>query len=381
MQGNAIVIHALRLRHHRDCGNPASTRLRERAGSLIPSTTMEPAPDISLIIPCRNEARHIGPFLESLGRQDLGGYTVEILIADGMSDDGTREVLSQLGAKDPRIRAIDNPEEIVSTGLNRLIRCARGDVVIRCDVHTEYDAHYVRRCAEVLQRTRADNVGGPWRAAGKTRLQRAIALAFQSPFASGGARSHDPTYEGEVDSVYLGCWRRETLERLGLFDEELVRNQDDELSLRIRRSGGRVWQSPEIQSTYYPRASIRALFRQYMQYGYWKIRVIQKHKIPASIRHLVPGGFVFATLALGLLSIFSKTALVFFCALMALYLSCNVLSSVMVAASAHAWEVLPLLPPVFAAYHFGYGSGFLRGIIDFVILGKNGDPAFRRITR
>jgi glycosyltransferase involved in cell wall biosynthesis len=338
-------------------------------------------PDISLIVPCRNEVGHIRSFLESIRRQDLGGFTIEILIADGMSNDGTRELLTQLTAEDPRIRVVDNPKGIVSTGLNDLIRCARGDIIIRCDVHAEYDANYVRRCADVLHRTQADNVGGPWKAAGRTPLQKAIALAFQSPFASGGARSHDPRYEGEVDSVYLGCWRRETLERLGLFDEELVRNQDDELSLRIWRSGGRVWQSSEIISTYYPRASLTALFRQYAQYGYWKVRVIQKHKLPASIRHLVPGGFVFASVALALFSFFSKTALVLLGILLAVYVGSSAIASLLVAARANAWGVIPLLPAVFSSYHFGYGYGFLRGVFDFVLLGGRGNVAFRQLTR
>ena len=124
-------------------------------------------------------------------------------------------------------------------------------------------------------------------------MGRAIAVAFHSPFSVGGPRGHVPHYKGPVDTVYLGCWPREVFDRIGFFDEELVRNQDDEFSLRLKRAGGKIWQSPRIKSCYRPRESPGALFQQYMQYGYWKVRVIQKHKMPASVRHLVPGIFVF----------------------------------------------------------------------------------------
>src|SRR6185503_8328208 len=138
----------------------------------------------------------------------------------------------------------------------------------------------------------ADNVGGPWVAEGRGRGGKAIAAAFRSPFCSGGGKAHDPHYEGEVDTVYLGCWARATFDRAGLFDPNLVRNQDDEFNFRLRRMGGRVWQSPRIKSTYTPRASLSALFRQYIQYGFWKVAVVRKHRALASWRHVVPALFV-----------------------------------------------------------------------------------------
>src|SRR5205823_12095039 len=142
-------------------------------------------------------------------------------------------------------------------------------------------------CVQLLSETAADNVGGPWIAKGEGRIGKAIAAAFQSSFANGCARGHDPNHSGLVDTVYLGCWRREIFDRIGFFDEELVRNQDDEFNLRLSRAGGLIWQSPRIKSWYHPRASLRSLWRQYAQYGYWKVRVIQKHGLPASMRHVV----------------------------------------------------------------------------------------------
>jgi glycosyltransferase involved in cell wall biosynthesis len=249
-------------------------------------------------VPCRNEAKAINAFLNSLLHQELGDLRWEAIIADGMSADGTRKILQQFSKEHPQIRIINNPSRIASTGLNTCIRAAAGEIIVRMDVHTEYKPDYVRRCVEVLLRTNAANVGGACVAVQTGYVGRAIAAAFHSRVAVGGARWHQPTYEGPVDTVHLGCWRREVLERIGYFDETLVRNQDDELNLRLTRAGGTIWQSPDIVSWYHPRSSLGALFRQYFQYGFWKVAVIRKHRVPASWRHLVPGAFVLGNIAL-----------------------------------------------------------------------------------
>lgn len=338
-------------------------------------------PNITIIVPCRNERLHIEAAVSSMLAQEGVTEGFEIVVADGCSDDGTREILDEMAAAEPRLRIIDNPEKIVSTGLNAAIRAARGDIIIRMDAHTGFAPDYVKQCVHTLLTTNADNVGGPWQAVGKTFLQKAIALAFQSSFSSGGAGSHRPEYGGAVDSVYLGCWYKKTLMRLGLFDEELVRNQDDELNLRLIRSGGTIWQSPTVRSWYYPRASLIALFKQYMQYGYWKVRVIQKHRIPASIRHLVPGGFVGMLLVLSALSLAFTWARLWFFGLLGLYICANLAASFITCRQPANWKYLPVMPPVFAAYHFGYGFGFLRGVIDFVLLKRGGQAAYGKITR
>ncbi|MBO9540006.1 glycosyltransferase family 2 protein [bacterium] len=338
-------------------------------------------PLLSVIVPCRNERQHIAPFLEAVLAQAREGFELEVLIADGMSDDGTREVLAEYTERHPFIRVIDNPERNTPHALNRAITAARGEVIVRMDVHTVYAPDYLRECLAVLEESGADNVGGAWHAAGKTYVQEAIALGFQSPFSSGGAASHATEFEGEVDSVYLGCWRRAVFEEVGLFDPELVRNQDDELNLRLVRAGRRVWQSPRIKSRYYPRASLSALFRQYAQYGYWKVRVIQKHRLPASLRHLVPGAFVLALLLLALLAPFNRLACWGLVGLVGLYALANVAISVLTCFKPARLKYLPLMPGVFAAFHLGYGYGFLRGAIDFVLLRKGGASAFTTLTR
>jgi succinoglycan biosynthesis protein ExoA len=247
---------------------------------------------VSVIVPCRNEIRFIRDFLDSLIRQDVVGMNVEILIADGRSNDGTRDVLEEFTRKCPVLRIIDNPQRIVSTGLNSAIREARGEVIVRMDAHTEYAPSYIRTCLQVMKETNADNVGGPASTRAEGYLAQAIAHSFHSKFVSGGARFHDVLYEGYADTVTYGCWRKSTLLRVGLFDEGLYRSQDDELNLRIISSGGKIWQSPRITSWYRPRATLAALFRQYFQYGFWKVAVIRKHGKPASWRNLVPGASI-----------------------------------------------------------------------------------------
>jgi glycosyltransferase involved in cell wall biosynthesis len=337
-------------------------------------------PAVSVVIPCRNERDHIGRCLDALLAQEPPPGGFELIVADGLSTDGTRELLRQLSAREPSLRVIDNPGRIVSTGLNSAIAAARGDIIVRADVHTEYAADYIRQCASVLEETGADNVGGPWIAARRGYVGSAIAVAFQSRFGSGGALAHDPRHEGAVDTVYLGCWRRESFGRFGLFDEELVRNQDDEFNLRLTRAGGTIWQSPRIKSRYHPRASLLALFRQYTQYGYWKVRVIQKHRLPASWRHLVPSVFVLTTLVLAAAGTVSATARLALAILAAAYVA-SVLAASLAMLGRFDTRLLPVLPLVFCCMHVGYGYGFLRGVVDFVLLRRAPATGMSAITR
>lgn len=337
---------------------------------------------VSIIVPCRNEVDHIDRFFSCVFQQELPADTeIEVLIADGSSDDGTRERIERRHCQHPNLRVIDNPRKIVSVGLNAAIREARGDVIVRMDVHTIYARDYIAECLRALRESGADNVGGPWVAAGSAYLSKAIALAFASRFVSGGGRAHNPLYEGDLDTVYLGCWRREAFEKYGLFDEELVRSQDNELNLRIERGGGRIWQTPRIRSRYAPRPSLRQLFQQYVQYGYWKVRVIRKHRIPASVRQLVPGGFVACLLLLAALSPFSDWAWGGLLGLVILYGAASMVFSAALCGNRSGWKYMPVMPAVFAAYHFGFGYGFLQGVADFVVLRKAGRRRFATLTR
>jgi len=341
---------------------------------------MNSKPAISVIVACRNEREYIESCVRSILAQEPPPGGFEIIVADGMSDDGTCDILARLVNENPHLRVVENPGVIVSTGLNAAIQVSQGAVIARMDAHTQYAPDYLRQCMIALQKTGADNVGGPWIAKGTGIMGRAIAAAFQSVFAIGRARAHDLNYTGVVDTVYLGCWPRTVFDRFGLFDEELVRNQDDEFNLRLIRGGGKIWQSTLIKSSYQPRGSLRSLFQQQLQYGYWKVRVIQKHTIPASIRHLVPGCFLLSLIFLALASPWSRLALSGWIGLAGLYLMCNFIASILTAARA-GWTLLPVLPVVFACYHFGYGYGFLRGLLDFVILQRAPTSAFSKLTR
>ena len=337
-------------------------------------------PTVTIIIPCRNEVKHIEPCLRSILSQNFTPGDFEIIVSEGMSNDGTRKVLKQLLEEASNILLVNNHGLTVSTGLNTAIKASRGQIIIRMDAHTEYASDYIRQCVEVLKGTRADNVGGPARTKAKGYMQSAICAAYHSAFSVGGARFHNIQYEGFVDTVPYGCWRRELFERLGGFDEELVRNQDDEFNLRIIRAGGKIWQSPRIQSWYSPRGSLSALFQQYMQYGYWKVRVIQKHKVPASIRHIIPSGFVFLLLVLPLLSWLSSLAGWAWIGLAGIYMVVNLTASFSTA-SQTAWKLFPVLPFVFFCFHFAYGLGFLNGIGDFVIRRRGPRPSQTKLTR
>jgi len=352
----------------------------------------EDAVRVSIVVACRNENEHIRKLLESLLAQEMGDISWEAIIADGMSEDGTRAVLEEYGNRYSQLRFVDNPGRMVSTGLNAAIRAARGEIIIRLDAHTSYAADYCQRCVETLESTGADNVGGPARTRATGAAPRAVAAAYHSRFSTGGGKFHDVNYEGWVDTLPYGCWRKAMLQRLGLFDETLVRNQDDELNLRLIRAGGKIWQNPAIVSWYSPRPNFSSLFHQYFQYGFWKVAVIRKHRLPASWRHVAPIAFVLtnflllATMAVSKLAGQSQilaTTTVLWLGLIALY-AIAILTASLFAARRHGWSTLPYLPAVFATYHLSYGLGFTAGMRWYVsgsTDAMHGQSVFTRITR
>jgi glycosyltransferase involved in cell wall biosynthesis len=338
-----------------------------------------PMPElISIVVPCRNEADHIDAFIASaLAQQMPAGVALEVVIADGDSDDGTRQKLDGWQLREARLRVIANPARITSAALNRAIAAAQGETIVRMDVHTTYAPDYVAQCLRALTETGAVCVGGAWRPVGGSGRQGAIAQAFQSRFGSGGAASRRLDYSGPVDTVYLGAWRRADLLRLGGFDEALVRNQDDELNLRINRSGGQVWHSAAIRSWYTPRGSYTALLKQFYQYGYWKVPVIRKHRLPAAPRHLVPFAFVATLAGLALAALVWPLAAWALAGLLAVYIAAALASAVAVA----PWPAAPAVAWACACMHMGYGVGFGHGLLDFAVLRRGPAPSATRLTR
>jgi succinoglycan biosynthesis protein ExoA len=342
-------------------------------------------PLVSLITPCRNEAGFVDAFLDAALSQQLPeGWGLELVVADGASDDGTLERLQRRAQSEPRLVIVGNPDRATAQGLNRALAQARGECIVRLDVHTRYATDYVARCLEALARTGAANVGGPWRAhideAGSLRAE-AIARAWASRFGSGGAASRRVDHSGPVDTVYLGAWRRETLLALGGFDETLLRTEDDDLNLRIVRGGGVVWQDAAIRSWYRPRDSYAALAAQMYQYGYWKWPLIRKHRLPASLRHLIPALFVGAVLATGLLGLVFPA---FAAAAVALLLLHG-----LAAIGAAATVVAPWRRPALwlgvawatVCMHWAYGTGFQHALADHLLRRGRAGHAATRLTR
>lgn len=357
----------------------------------MPMNSMEPKCKVSVIVPCRNERKFAGMFVRSIENQNLAGVDWEVIIADGMSTDGTRDELNKAIGQNEHFRIVDNPEGIVSTGLNAAIQSAHGDVIVRMDMHTEYQADYVKSCLDVLASTHASNVGGPWVARGSGYIGSAISAVFQSRLGCGGGKAHDPTYEGPVDTVYLGCWPKEVFAKFGGFDELLVRNQDDEHNARLEKAGQLIYQSPRIRSWYTPRGSISRLFRQYFQYGYWKTVVMRKHQRIVSLRHIAPAAFIAGNLGglvlLFLVAVTWPALKLGSLAMPLLFVDALYLIVVGIASAAIAARkgvlLFPILPLVFATYHMAYGSGMLTGI-SYWALGfggqKNARP-FSSLTR
>lgn len=316
-------------------------------------------PLVSVVTPCRNESDHIERFLEDLGAQRCEAFDLEFLVADGGSTDGTREILDRHAATDSRLRVLDNPRRRIAPGLNTAILGARGDIVVRMDVHTRYPADYVARCVETLEETDADNVGGAWLARGETPFERAVAAVFPTRLASGGAPCRRPDLDGPVESVYLGCWRRSAFERFGLFDESLGGNEDDEFNLRTRRQGGVVRGSAEIRCWYRPRPNALALFGQHVGYGRWKVGVMRRHPTRIAWRRLAPASLVLA-LAMSL-SLAAWMPLLL--AIPVAYMLAIVVGTGVVAFRSNMPRSWPSISLAVLAMHLGYGVGTLLGVV------------------
>ena len=257
------------------------------------------------------------------------------------------------------------------------IVAARGDLVMRVDCHSRYPSDYVSRCVAASEETGADNVGGVFVPTGRTPTERAVACAMQSPF--GGihwSRHDDGTTRVDVDTVPYGAFRPEAFERAGLFDESLVRNQDDEFNLRLRLAGGRIVMDPSIRVLYTPRSTLRKVFRQYYEYGRWKAPVMRKHGEATSARSLVPGLFVSSLVLLAALAPFARPAAILLLLEVATYAACALIAGV-VAVRRHGdgWGLLPRVVAAFPTFHVAHGVGMIAGWLRETRGGARGDRA------
>jgi len=318
-------------------------------------------PSVSVLLPVRNEARFIETLIEQLLGQDYPQEKVEILIADGMSDDGTREILSQLCACYPKVRLIDNPERIVATGLNRLIQNANGNVLMRIDGHMSVPKDYVRiNVGLLMEHPEAWGVGGPIVHVGGNIFANSVAAAMSTPLVMGFASHRLAEFEGYGEGAAFWTFHKWVFERVGLFDEKLVRTEDDEFNYRVTQAGGRFYLSPKSKSLYFVRDSVRKVALQFFQYSFWRIPVMKKHRRPTTVRQIVPLAFfaliailVIVGLALG--SIWTTFLLpVFYFAVITLVSIASVPKV--------GFKSAALLPLVIVVIHVSYAWGMLVGI-------------------
>jgi succinoglycan biosynthesis protein ExoA len=316
-----------------------------------PELIGSPLPAISVILPVLNEEAHLHSAIDSILSQDYQG-AIEVILAIGPSHDRTLEIAQEISKKDPRVVLVDSPTGRTATGLNLALNKSQSPVVVRVDGHAQIPQDYLRLVVEILNRTGAVNVGGIMAAVGTTPFERAVAGAMRSPLGVGASRFHTGGEAGVVDTVYLGAFRREALLAIGGFDERFTRAQDWELNFRLRENGGIVYFDPRLHVTYRPRSTVRALAKQYFEYGRWRRVVSRRHSGTINYRYLAPPlalvGFSLSLIAGFIAPILFTPA--------AIYLLFVLLASIKIASSIREYLLLLAVIPTM---HFAWGAGFI----------------------
>ena len=333
---------------------------------MADATAGEQLPFVSVVMPIRNEAGYIAQGLEAVFAQDYPADRVEIIVADGMSNDGTRQIVAEIARKHPQVRMIDNPGRIVPTGLNAGIEQARGEIVIRLDGHAEIAPDFIRQNIALLaEHPEAWVVGGPIVHSGRNRFAKAAAVAMSSRFGVGMAYHRFADYEGYAEEAAFPAVRNWVFDRIGNFYEALVRNQDDEFCFRVNQAGGKVFISPRVRYAYFVRDTPGKLFRQYFQYSFWRIPMIRKHKRPTTLRQFVPSLFFLAMFVLLIVGVWLWQPLVAL-ALPVLYATALILIGLSVVPRTGP-VVAGLLPLALFTMHFSYALGLAWGFVAALV--------------
>lgn len=341
-----------------------------------------PSAMVSVIIPCRNEAGWIARCLDSIADNDYPKDRLEVLIVDGMSDDGTREIVEDYTARYPYMRLLDNPKKITPSALNVGIETAKGDIIMRMDAHYEYQPNYIKKLIAWLEESGADNVGGlvVMKPANDTAIARAIAVAVCHPFGVGNAYYRIGTSKPRwVDTVPFGCYRKEVFDRIGRFDEELVRNQDIEFNLRLRKLGGTILLVPDIVIHGQARGSLSKLWRMYYQYGYFNPLVVWNLGGKMSLRQIITPAFVGSIFVSLILAAWFPWMLLVCGAILAAYFSTMISCSIS-SVRKHGVACALRLPLVFSILHISHGLGFIRGLFHLLTLGRRFRPRAMKTT-
>ena len=325
-----------------------------------PELFASPTPAISVILPVLNEEKHLEHAVQSILSQDYLG-PIEVILALGPSHDRTREIAEAISKRESRVVLVDNPTGRTAAGLNLALKKSQNPVIVRVDGHAQIPNSYLSLVVEILKKTGAVNVGGVMAAIGVTPFEKAVAGAMRSPLGVGASRFHTGGEAGVVDTVYLGAFRREALLEIGGFDERFTRAQDWELNFRLRENGGVVYFDPRLHVTYRPRSSIKALARQYFEYGRWRRVVSRRHIGTINYRYLAPPVALVGFLTSFIAGFF--TPILFLPA--AIYLFFVLIASVKIASSLREYFLLLAVIPTM---HFAWGAGFISSPKNLVPL-------------
>ncbi|GAA0177436.1 succinoglycan biosynthesis glycosyltransferase ExoA [Clostridium sediminicola] len=318
---------------------------------------------VSIIIPCKNEKEYIKKCIDSFTKQTYDDNLYEILVCDGTSNDGTREIVLDYEEKFKNVKLINNIGESAPKGMNLGIKNSKSDIIIIFGAHSEADKDFIKNNVEILNREDVHCCGGPIETINENTIGKAISLAMSSPFGVGNALFRYSKKEKFVDTVAFGAYKRDVLDDIGYFDEELVRGQDFELNFRLTENNYNILLSPNIRSKYYSRSSIKNLWNQYFQYGFWKMKIISEYKKVPSIRHIIPTMFVLFNVFGILGGMLNKYIFVLWLFIMSLYFLMDIYFSFKLCKK--NFKIFSLLILIFPILHVSYGIGFIIGFFAF----------------
>lgn len=325
-------------------------------------------PTVSIIVPCYNEEATIQLLLEALYAQTYPCAHMEVIIADGLSTDRTRDEINvfQQTHPDLSIRVVNNIKQTIPSGLNRAIEASSGEFIVRLDAHSKPYSEYVERCVSALQAGLGENIGGTWeiRPGGKGWLSKAIAVAAAHPLGAGDAHYRLGGRSRAVDTVPFGAFHRSLLDRIGPFNETLLSNEDYEFNVRVRQSGGRVWLDPAIRSIYFARPTLSALIRQYWRYGYWKARMLRLYPRSLRWRQILPPLFVSGLLLVSLASLIFPLARWLLAIGVGLYTLILFVVGAQGAVKERDFSLLLGIPVAITTMHLAWGSAFLWSLLS-----------------
>jgi succinoglycan biosynthesis protein ExoA len=321
--------------------------------------------EVSVIIPCYNEEATIYKLLEAICKQSYPLDELEVVIADGLSTDHTREKIEEFKQKHPELNVyvVDNKQRVIPSGLNRALETAQGKYILRLDAHSIPNDEYIQKCVEGLEQGRGDNVGGIWKIqpGAESWVAKAIAVAAAHPLAAGDAKYRIGGSAQEVDTVPFGAYRREQINQIGGYDETLFSNEDYELNVRLKQMGGKIWMDPSIFSIYFARPTLRDLSKQYWRYGYWKAQMLRKYPSTLRWRQILPPGFVLAIIGLAVLAIFWALPRWLLGILVILYVIALFSIGIQMGIKHKNVSFVLGLPLAIATIHISWGSAFLWG--------------------